>query len=209
MTSSSGNIASNLDLATRSIDLVSVLTEPSGHLVKASVELVKWLQRERLSEGELAFTMQMAQDLAVPNSHGTGVLRQLGAVASRLMGLQLVMPDALGRSMLADPRLQWVVSTVAAIFNFHDIPYAVEALMAVFLASTALPSHTNKDVYKKRLIPVVTKVVESISLHVVNVGGGLDTVPESLKLYEFDAELSRLPCLCRRYPQASITRHFR
>ena len=110
--------------------------------------------------------MEKAQDSADPNQNGVVVLKQLDVVASRLYGLQLIIPGALGRSILADNRLRWIATTEAVILKYHDMAYTIHVLCSLFLARTKIPYDGSQLIYSTRLQPVVTKMVNSIGLHV-------------------------------------------
>lgn len=181
MSQSSTLAASVLDLSARSIDLVSVVAKSSGSLASAGTELIKWLAREGIPDEAFLFAMTKAQDFADPNPNGAVVLKQLNVVASRLYGLQLVMPGALGRIILADNRLRWIATTEAVILKYHDMAYTIQVLCSLFLARTRIPYDGSQLIYSTRLQPVVTKMVTSIGLHAINMGNGVGPLPDSLE----------------------------
>jgi hypothetical protein len=170
-----------LDLASRSIDLVAVVAKSSGDLATSAMELIRWLERERINNESFTFAMGLGQDFAQPNSKGAIALTQLEAVATRLYGLELVMPGALGRSILADVRLRWVATSEAVILKYHDLSYATSAFCDLFLARHIDQLASIRPVWMARIRPVVLKVVESIALHVFNLGGGIDPLPDCLQ----------------------------
>src|SRR5436305_12214260 len=119
--------AQRLGLAARGIDLTSTVLKSSNldlvSLVahgstKAADEVVKWLSRERISEEAFVYSMSMGQNLAQPKTNGLKVLDRLERTSSRLYGLRLIMPGALGRTVMYDEQLRWIGTTEAVILKY-------------------------------------------------------------------------------------------
>jgi hypothetical protein len=153
----------------------------SGTFGKASAELFQWLGRERLSESSFIYAMTLAQDFASPNRNGSLILAELNATASRLYGLQLVLPGALGRTVLSDPRLNWLASTHAVIARYHPgLDECTDAMRNLFVSKVSDWDDFRRPVYEARVQPVVKKLVESIALHTTNVGSDVQSLPKEL-----------------------------
>lgn len=178
---SSSRVSGQIDLASKSIDIVATIMKSSGTFGKASAELFQWLGRERLSESSFIYAMTLAQDFASPNRNGSLVLAELDATASRLYGLSLVLPGALGRTVLADPRLNWLASTQAVITKYHPgLEECTEAMRNLFVSKVVDHDDFRRPVYEARVQPVVKKLVESIALHTTNVGSDVQSLPNEL-----------------------------
>ena len=173
--------AKRLDLSARSIDLLSVIAKSTGSLTDVARDIISWRGREGLSEGQLTFALDSAKDFAQPNTNGEIVLANLETTASRLYGLQMVMPGAIGRAILADPSLSWLATTQAVLLKYHDLEYSSKALCDLALASLIGSDDHRRSAYLARMYPVMAKLVESIALHSTNSGYGVSDLPESLR----------------------------
>lgn len=179
-------LARQLDVTARSIELVTTAaTSPFIDIVAsitqtgsgAATEIIKWLARERLPQDAFIYTMSLGQSLAAPNSNGQLVLKQLETTASRLYGLQLVIPGALGRNILADPKLRWVGTTEAVILKYHRVDYTAEVLSDLFVSTKIAHGDSRRTIAMARVRPVIDKIVDSIHLHTVNMGQGVAQLP--------------------------------
>ncbi|KFA49187.1 hypothetical protein S40293_07203 [Stachybotrys chartarum IBT 40293] len=187
----------NLDLATRAIDLTTVLlkaTTSSGSLLKGAWEIGQWLGREKLNQYELLDCMEKAKDLVFANKHGQQFFDKVirGLDTMKVGPLFLQQSGSLGRLMAGDPHLSWVVSTVACLFQHHrDDRIVTEMLTALIMESRRPYPHEGNispldSVFytpeQTRLRAVVRKIVSSVWYNVVNVG--CDTIPLPQELLE-------------------------
>ncbi len=173
---------SRLDVASGSINLVSAVLNSAGSVGSAGKELFKWLGREGLSEEQFVYTMGLAQDLSAPNIHGQSLLDSLDVTASRLYGLQLVMPGALGRAIQKDPQLCWMATTVAALLKYNNLVDVTRLLVDLIVSQAIGPDDYRAPAYTLRVSPVIKKSVESIALHTTNLPMGRQMdLPDELR----------------------------
>ncbi|KAF2235870.1 hypothetical protein EV356DRAFT_88490 [Viridothelium virens] len=173
--------AKRLDLSARSLDLLSVITKSSDSLADVARDIISWRGREGLSEDQLTFALDAAKDFARPNANGEVISANLEKTASRLYGLQMVMPGAIGRAILADPRLSWLATTQAVLLKYHDLYYSSRALCNLTLTSIVAQDDHRRSAYFARMYPVISKLVESIAIHSTNPGYGVSDLPEALR----------------------------
>jgi hypothetical protein len=67
-----------LDLAARSLDLISTLVKSSGTLGEVAQDIIAWRGREGIDERQLTLTLELAKDFAYPNVNGRGNARMSG-----------------------------------------------------------------------------------------------------------------------------------
>lgn len=187
---SRGLTSPRLDLASRTIDLATTITRGSKldlvSLVaeastKAANETIRWLARERISEKAFVYTMQLGRNIAQPNLNGLSVLEKLEQTSSRLYGLDLIMPGALGRTVLYDEHLRWIGTTEAVILKYHSPTYAVEALCDLFASTSLKENDPRIPAVKAGIRPVISKAVDSVHLHTVNMGQGAQSLPAHIE----------------------------
>ncbi|KAI0529942.1 hypothetical protein GGR58DRAFT_276760 [Xylaria digitata] len=170
-------MASNLfimDVTARSLDLVSVVMNPSGATATVGRELLQWLGRRSISDTSFSRVMTAGKGIAYPNSNGIKALGQLSEAASVLKGVQLVLPTSFGRAVLRDPELRWLVTTEAVILQYHNLPYVTQALCHLFINAT---EEQNDVALMTALVqPIIEEVVHSIALHTTN------STPDFVKL---------------------------
>lgn len=182
----------NMDVAARSLDLATVISRGSSFDIIAAIttasaeganDLVRWLARERIGHDSFVFAMQLGQDVADPNPEGRKVLARLATTASRLYGLQLILPGALGRSVISDAKFRWIATTEAVLLKFHSSDFAVAVLCEVFIRSfRGIDVHDReRAILDVRIRPVLEKLVDSIHLHTVNMGHGVEELPSELQ----------------------------
>jgi hypothetical protein len=123
----SSMLASGLDVAARSTDLVTALVNASNATGPAAGALIcvwRWLGREKMDRYELQDCLQKARGLAFPNRNAQeffdGVLK--GAESHPTMPLFTQTSGSLERLMAKDPELCWVVSTVACVSTMTITP---------------------------------------------------------------------------------------
>jgi hypothetical protein len=164
------------------LDLISLVAEAG---TTAGIHVVKWLARERLDEEAFLQTMRAYQNFAHPNSNGQVILAQLQVNASKLFGLRLVMPGALGSIILRDKELRWVATTEAVILKYH-LPKAVEKTFIDIFLMIAYPNEHRESrlFFATALIQgVVQKMTDSIHLHTVNAGLEISPLPEDFEKF--------------------------
>jgi hypothetical protein len=168
-----------LDVAARSIDLASTVIRHgnmdlvsivAGESAKAAGDLVKWLARERISEGAFLQAMTLGRNIAQCNGNGLAVVEKLVTTASRLYGLQLIMPGALGRTIVYDESLRWISTTQTVLMRYKSCEFVVETLCSLFASVSFKDEDPRRRVLMARIRPVIAKVVDSIHLHIVNMG---------------------------------------
>ncbi|KAE9381076.1 hypothetical protein N431DRAFT_538857 [Stipitochalara longipes BDJ] len=154
------------------LDLVSLVAEAGA---TAGIQVVKWLARERLNEEAFLQTMRAYQNFAHPNPNGQVILAQLQinkVNASKLFGLRLVMPGALGSAILRDNELRWIATTEAVMFKYH-LPKDIEkTFIDIFLMNAYPNEHRESRLFfaTAQIQAVVQKMTDSIHLHTVNAG---------------------------------------
>lgn len=121
----SSTTCSQLDLAASSIDLCTTLLKwnSSNSMAEVVCELSCWLGREKLSRSELQNCIQKARHLARPNHTTEDFFQSLVAATGKkpnTMPLFTQPSCSLGRLIVNDTQLCWMVSTVACLFQYHD-----------------------------------------------------------------------------------------
>jgi hypothetical protein len=178
------NLARALDLTRSVTDILS----KGGAIGGLVGQVLKWLTREGIPEGEFAYCLEKSKALIYPNDNGLKIRSRLEESDAKLKakpyiaGLRLVSALSIGRWMINDPDYCYLVTTVAALFTQHDMPYATEVICDMLLDEGNHEKGT-LQVYryeKSRLLPVVKKIVESITLNVVNGSGNFDNIPAEL-----------------------------
>jgi hypothetical protein len=175
----------------RALDLTRAVTDilnKSGAIGGLVGQVVKWLAREGIPEGEFAFCLQKSKALIFPNDNGLKIRTRLRESDAKLKakpyvaGLKLVSTLSIGRWMINDPDYCYLVTTVAALFTHHDMEYTSEVVCDMLLDESNREEETRLfySYEKHRLLPVVTRIVESITLNVVNCSGILDKIPAEL-----------------------------
>jgi hypothetical protein len=176
----------------RALDLTRAVTDilnKSGVIGSLVGQVMKWLTCEGIPEGEFAYCLEKSKALIYPNDYGLEIrsrLRESDAklkAKSSVAGLKLVGSLSIGRWMTDDPNYCYLVTTVAALFTYHDMAYASEAVCDMLLNECNHEGGTSKlyRYEKSRLLPVVNKIVESIILHVFNGSGNFDNLPEEIR----------------------------
>ena len=127
---------SNLDLAARSIDLIRVIAKASPNYGSLAVDILQWLARERISNEASTFSLTLGQSFAAPNDKGLVLIRDLNDKVSHLCddkishlcGIQLILPGALGRTIMVDELHCWIATTEAVMLKYHNLVYTESAL---------------------------------------------------------------------------------
>ncbi len=177
--------SSALGLAKSLIDFVPA----SGSLINLSRETYDWLIRERIDEGSFERCRQMALGLAYPNDAGMDIQRQINEadrkIAERVkqLPIRLVLSGSIGRLLAKNVDTCYMVSTVAALTKFHNPEFATDALCSMILDKGGHEKNVSLEynVQRNPVKAVISKVVESIYVNVVNAGHDLGGLPAELK----------------------------
>ncbi|KAL8701783.1 MAG: hypothetical protein Q9201_004731 [Fulgogasparrea decipioides] len=98
--------------------------------------------------------------------------------------LNVVLSGSLGRIMAQDPELCYVVSTCAALaplYGASDVTDIICTLMLNKRDSSDKPDMGyGYDVRRMPITAVMSKIIESVFLNVVNAGHKMDSIPEEL-----------------------------
>jgi len=179
------NLARALDLTRAVTDILN----KSGAIGGLVGQVVKWLAREGIPEGEFAHCLEKSKALIYPNDNGLKIRSRLEESDAKskakpyIAGLKLVSAMSIGKWMTYDPDYCYLVTTVAALFAHHDMPYTSEVICDMLL-DKCTHEKGSSQVYryeKSRILPVVRKIVESITLNVVNASGNFDNLPEEIR----------------------------
>jgi hypothetical protein len=182
MSSKNEIAARRLDLAARGVDLLSSLIDiasSKNNLTAVALEIGSWLGRERINRYELQFCFEHARGLLIPNSRGETFLKDVRTgVSSHAVLPLLVQPSgALGRLLLNDPFLCWIVSTTTCFFQYHGEEYVTEEILNLIVNTVFSRKNEHLSQYRLahhplriQLQPVILKLVSSVWLNVVNSG---------------------------------------
>ena len=189
MAANNSTTSNALAVASGTLSVVSALAEATNKgssLTELGKQLIRWLARERLYETEFNYCASLTQDTAHPNEYGLSIRQEIQAAnqstRNRIAGLTLAVPGSVGRAMAFDPSLCWMVTTVAVLMKYHDLPFATKVIcyMALDKGGHDYGVDYPYDVKRTRIAPVVGKIVDSIALNVVNTGKPLRGLPKSL-----------------------------
>lgn len=185
--------STSLDVVARSLDLVKVIAEASGPL---AAELFEWVGRQRLSKSEVQWTLEICQSVALPNDEGMTVLDAMaGRIAkpSSFREIELIMPNSLGRSVMADPRLTWLATSVAVLLKDQNLTYTWLTLSELLVHSKLSEGDPLTSLYMMRVRNVVTKMVDSIAMNSVNLGPGANQTLGLERMRTLPQQLEHLP----------------
>lgn len=177
-----------MDVAAKTMDLSRAVIESleKGNTMTNAVRLVvQWLARERIDNLEFKYCIDLARGLTYPNTHGLQIQTSLVECEkkyAKVSGLRLIQSGSIGRWMAFDMDYCYMVTTVAAIMTHHEYQFAAEALynMIVDEGRQGTDINTSYSIQKTRLRPVLSKMVESIALNVVNSGHNLAPLPDEV-----------------------------
>ena len=182
-------IPRSLDLTARSIDLAKVLIDASnarGGLLEIGIQIGQWLQHEGLDRHELQEFFQQAQDLALPNGNGLKFhqLVRDTQVARPLLPLFLQPSGSLGRLLIVDPALCWIVSTIGCLFRQHP-DYEVTEILVETIAEKRRDQYPQlkngmPKASRVQLQSVVRKIVSSVWYNIINSGTTTMDLPSCL-----------------------------
>ncbi|KAG8677780.1 hypothetical protein FPOAC2_03921 [Fusarium poae] len=188
---SSSGVASSLDLAARTFDLLGSLvkaSEPTSVLTHAAKDLIKWLARERIDEASFKRCAELARELAYPNQHGLIIRESIENANERLRGLNapvsLVTSGSLGRMMVQDQDYCYLVSTVASLASYYGNQHITEIICSLIIDRTDAPpgirQYKHYQIWRAPITAVMAKIVDSIFLNVINAGHQPPHIPPQL-----------------------------
>jgi hypothetical protein len=153
-------------------------------------EVMKWLARERIEEADFTHCLNKTRALLYPNNKGLEIQNSLRVSDEKLRrnpfvaGLSLLGAGNIGRWMAQNPEYCYLATTVATLLTHHDMSYAASAICDMILVDekqvadgTVVQGYALR---KSQLLPVMAKIVESITLNVVNCGHDLGSLPLQL-----------------------------
>lgn len=180
-----------MEMSTKLLDLGRALAETAvkgNSVIGAGNELYSWLVRERIDETEWTYCAKLTSGVAYPNEYGC-LLREglaksnfetksLGGL--KLNGLKLA--GSVGRLIAFDTKSCYMVTTVAVLMAFHDMKFAINVLCNMALDTGGHEGGVDYpyDIRRTRIKPVISKIVESIALNVVNSGHTIGPLPDEL-----------------------------
>ncbi|RYO99903.1 hypothetical protein DL763_001186 [Monosporascus cannonballus] len=172
--------ARGLDVAARSIDLLTVLGELSNKaspLYQMALEFGRWLEREKLSRWQLQSCLKEAHDLVQPNTTGQEFfVMVLNRSQVRAVGPLFAQPHGSpGRYLARDVHLRWMTSTISCLFEYHSEGFISDVLCAFIMQSKLAGGQKPLPEYRLahhpmrlEIKPVIDKIVSSIWCNVVN-----------------------------------------
>lgn len=182
--SSSGTI----ELDARGIDLTTALIEAASSpnkIINLAIELGHWLGREKLNRFQLEDFIKKSRDLNKKAEAFYDEVMQ-GEKTPPIANLALKQSGSLGRLMVRDPWLSWIVSTTACLFECHRENYVSETLCMILIQGS-VPSDSKLDLRELKRHPsriqlkaVADKLVLSVWFNVVNSGNCVTPLPESV-----------------------------
>lgn len=131
----------------------------------------------------------MALGIAYPNDAGMDIQRQINEADQKLaervkqLPIRLVLSGSIGRLLAKNVDTCYMVSTVAALTKFHKPKFAADALCSMILDKGGHEKSVSLE-YNVQRYPVkavISKIVESIYVNVVNAGHDLGGLPAELK----------------------------
>ena len=210
-----------LELSLLNLDLLDLASSQSP-LRSISREIFKWLGRERINENDFKYCVERTAGIAYPNENGNALRDRIfrnDRPFSLASGVACVLPGAIGRWMALDPEHAYLVTTTVIWARFQQLSDVPELLCEMIMSKApteATSTSPPESVIRMRLLRVLSKVVDSIALNVVNVGHDINEFPEELQkccqrhlckandfakvTAEIQKEPSHLLLLCDRFP---------
>jgi hypothetical protein len=194
-----------MDLARSTIDILG-----KGGAVSGLVgEVMKLLARERIEEADFTHCLNKTRALLYPNNKGLEIQNSLRVSDEKLRrnpfvaGLSLLGAGNIGRWMAQNPEYCYLATTVATLLIHHDMSYAASAICDMILVDEKqVADGTVVQGYalqKSQLLPVMAKIVESITLNVVNCGHDIESLPPQL------SDISGHTCDARAFGTVTMT----
>ncbi|KAL8798850.1 MAG: hypothetical protein Q9182_006328 [Xanthomendoza sp. 2 TL-2023] len=180
--------ARSIDLVARNIDLVSTLvdaTNTPGGLLNLGIQIGEWLQHEKVNRHELKDCFERAYGLAWPNKNGDlfrDEVRTKPAVKP-LLPLFLQPSGSLGRLLVFDEALCWIVSTTGCLLNYHPEFWVTNVITTVIAESQPKSQSPRKpplDIGKIQIRSIIKKIVSSVWYNIMNTGTETMGLPDAL-----------------------------
>ena len=134
---------------------------------------------------EFKYCASFTHDTAHPNESGLSIRQEIQAAnqstRNKIAGHTLAVPGSVGIAMAFDPRFCWMVTTVAVLMKYHDLPFAARVICYMTLDKDGHGEGVGYpyDVKWTRIAPVVSSIVDSIALNVFSTGKPLRGLPSS------------------------------
>ena len=178
-----------MDLTTRSFDLACALIDFSNacSMTDVSLRIVKWLARERIEDASFTACCKLAASLAYPNAEGMEIRTKLQEADHKIMGVKgapisLIVSGSLGRLLGYDPESCYMVSSVASLTECYEPNHVTEILCSMILDKGGHQEEVSYQYNIQRALikAVISKIVESIYINVVNSGHSIGGLCEEL-----------------------------
>ncbi|CZR59515.1 uncharacterized protein PAC_09407 [Phialocephala subalpina] len=178
-----------MDFSARILDLVRASADnvvKGSSVVDVSRELYTWIVRERIPESAFNYCAELVTCVTHPNEYGLQLRDNLAKPTSKttkISGLNINLAGSVGRLMSFDIDYCYMVTTVAVVMEFHDMAFASTVLCNMALDKGGHDGGVvyPYDIRRTRIKPVITKIVDSIALNVVNCGHTLQALPDELQ----------------------------
>ncbi|KAL9068181.1 MAG: hypothetical protein Q9157_006591 [Trypethelium eluteriae] len=154
-----------------------------------SQSLVNWIGREGINQSDFTYCLERSSGVAYPNDRGLTIRQDISKSNQKITqvgGLNLIASGAVGRAMAFSEDHAYIVTTVAAATKHKDMRFATFLLCEMIEQAEMGPQGKPEQsqlywVKHNRLLGVLSKVVESVSLNVINAGHTLGDLPAELK----------------------------
>ena len=165
------------------------IVSPSGVAVGYLQNLIRWLSRSGVDEGNFQRWLTAASGLAYPNINGMQLSESIAKSDMKIQNfkmnqipLPLTFSKALGRLIVKEPEVQYMASTVACLLTDHDTSYITSALTSMLLDQGGHETETRYkyEVWRAPHRAVISKIVESIFLNISNLGHQAAKLPPEL-----------------------------
>ncbi|KAL9067198.1 MAG: hypothetical protein Q9157_006890 [Trypethelium eluteriae] len=183
----------NLDISASSLNLVRALIDfpLTGSLAEAGQETYKWLVRQSIDEAGFNACRDLAASLAYPNESGMELQKHIEAADRQILKqlkkapLQLVVSGSLGRLIGRDPETVYIVTTVSTMTRYRD-PESVASMLCSMILDRG--GHEKEvafryDIHRAPMKAIISKIVDSVYINVVNTGKNLPDLPEELRQF--------------------------
>ncbi|KAK7952813.1 uncharacterized protein PG986_008541 [Apiospora aurea] len=188
--------SSRLDLAARTLDLIKVVSN-DALVTSAAQGMVQWLCHKGVGKAQLVNTFEFAKAIkASPNKHGDVVLQAISdrvSNSSTIPSLKLFVPSQLGRLVMGDPCLCWMVTTAAVLLRHGPVLKVSLMLKELFIRHTERTQSRMAPYARSLTSRAVDKMVDIIALNSVNIGEGVVDVPGLPRLEVMPDVLRSLP----------------
>ncbi|CAO1603763.1 MAG: hypothetical protein LQ349_008179 [Xanthoria aureola] len=168
---------------------IANIVNPAGAVAGYGRDLLRWLERSGVDEVEFQRCTELAKELAYPNKNGMVLSESVTRADTRLqqlkqghLPLSLTFSQALGRLLMREPDLCYMVSTTACLLQHHDLAFTTSALTSVVLDRGGHEEETKYtyEPWRASIRAVIVKVVESIFLNITNAGHQTNAMPQEM-----------------------------